>query len=88
MSLTNNPELQKSTMSVAEKLIAKGRSEGRVEGRSEGYWIGRIQSLEEFLNLPQTSQDVLGAMSIAELEARHQQLHGEYQRRFKKGATA
>jgi predicted transposase YdaD len=79
-------------MSVAEKLIAKGRSEGRVEdrseGRSEGYWIGRIQSLEEFLDLPQTSQGALGAMSIAELEARHRQLHGEYQRRFKKDATA
>ena len=90
-SLTSNPELQKSTMSVAEKLIAKGRSEGRsegrVEGRSEGYWIGRIQSLEEFLDLPQTLQDTLGAMSIAELEALHQQLHGEYQRRFKKGTT-
>ena len=80
MSLTSNPELQKSTMSVAEKLIAKGRS--------EGYWIGRIQSLEEFLDLPQTSQDTLGAMSIAELEARHRQLHGEYQRRFKKDTTA
>jgi predicted transposase/invertase (TIGR01784 family) len=95
-SLASNPELRNNAMSLAEKLLTKGRvegrvegrSEGRVEGRSEGYWIGRIQSLEEFLDLPQTSQDALGAMSIAELEACHRQLHGEYQRRFKKGTTA
>jgi predicted transposase/invertase (TIGR01784 family) len=106
-SLTSNPELQKTTMSVAEKLIAKGRieglekgrsqgiaegisrgrSEGRVEGRSEGrsqgYWMGRIQSLEEFLDLPQSKQEALCAMDLAELEALHQQLHREYKRRFK-----
>ena len=94
-SLTSNPELRKTTMSVAEKLIAKGRSEGlekgiekgiekgRSQGRTEGYWLGRIQSLEEFLDLPQSSQEVLNGMNLAELEALHQQLHGEYQRRFK-----
>jgi flagellar biosynthesis/type III secretory pathway protein FliH len=90
-SLTLNPELQKTTMSVAEKLLAKGRiegiaegvSRGRSRGRSQGYWMGRIQSLEEFLDLPQSSEETLGAMNLAELEARHQQLHREYQRRFK-----
>jgi flagellar biosynthesis/type III secretory pathway protein FliH len=102
-SLTSNPELQKTTMSVAEKLLAKGRVEGRVEGRiegiekgrsqgiaegvsrgrSQGYWMGRIQSLEEFLDLPQSSEETLSAMNLAELETRHQQLHREYQRRFK-----
>jgi flagellar biosynthesis/type III secretory pathway protein FliH len=106
-SLTSNPELQKTTMSVAEKLLAKGRVEGRVEGRiegiekgrsqgiaegvsrgrSQGYWMGRIQSLEEFLDLPQSSEETLSAMNLAELETRHQQLHREYQRRFKKGAA-
>jgi predicted transposase/invertase (TIGR01784 family) len=94
-NLTSNPELRKTTMSVAEKLLAKGRVEGiekgrvegiekgRSQGRTEGYWLGRIQSLEEFLDLPQSSQEVLNAMNLAELEARHQQLHREYQRRFK-----
>jgi hypothetical protein len=86
-SLTLNPELQKTTMSVAEKLLAKGRIEGIAEGvsrgRYQGYWMGRIQSLEEFLDLPQSSEETLGAMNLAELEARHQQLHREYQRRFK-----
>jgi flagellar biosynthesis/type III secretory pathway protein FliH len=102
-SLTSNPELQKTTMSVAEKLLAKGRVEGRIEGiekgrsqgiaegvsrgRSQGYWMGRIQSLEEFLDLPQSSEETLSAMNLAELETRHQQLHREYQRRFKKGAA-
>jgi flagellar biosynthesis/type III secretory pathway protein FliH len=78
-------------MSLAETLIAKGRVEGRVEGiekgiekgRSQGYWMGRIQTLEEFLDLPQSSQELLNTMDLAELEARHQQLHREYQRRFK-----
>ena len=82
-SLASNPELRNNAMSLAEKLIAKGRDEGRSEGRSEGYWLGRIQSLEEFLDEPQSSQEVLSAMNLAELEARHQQLHREYQRRFK-----
>ena len=82
-SLTSNPELQKTTMSVAEKLIAKGRIEGLEKGRSQGYWMGRIQSLEEFLDLPQSRQEALCAMDLAELEALHQQLHREYQRRFK-----
>jgi hypothetical protein len=34
-SLSSNPELERNTMSVAEKLIAQGR----VEGRVEGLWI-------------------------------------------------
>jgi flagellar biosynthesis/type III secretory pathway protein FliH len=106
-SLASNPELRKNAMSLAEKLIAKGRDEGlekglkkglergiekgrvegrvegRSEGRSQGYWMGRIQSLEEFLDLPQSSQETLSAMDLADLEALHQQLHREYQRRFK-----
>lgn len=45
--------------------------------------MGRIQSLEEFLSLPQSSEETLSAMNIAELEALHQQLHPEYQRPFK-----
>ena len=90
-SLASNPELRNNAMSLAEKLLAKGRDEGlekgiekgRSEGRSEGYWLGRIQSLEEFLDLPQSSQEMLSAMDRGELEARHQQLQSEYQRHFK-----
>ena len=98
-SLTSNPELRKTTMSVAEKLLAKGRIEGlekglekglkkgietgRSEGLEKGYWLGRIQSLEEFLKETKSPRETLELMTVAELEARHQQLQGEYQRRFK-----
>ena len=45
--------------------------------------MGRIQSMEEFLGQAQSSEEELGAMDITELEALHQQLHREYERRFK-----
>jgi len=79
--LSPNPELKKSAMSVAEKLIAEGLKKGRVEG----LWIGKIQTLEDFLGMAQSSSEVLDALSIAELEALHQGLHREYERRFKQG---
>jgi flagellar biosynthesis/type III secretory pathway protein FliH len=90
-SLASNPELRNNAMSLAEKLLTKGRVEGlekgikkgRSEGIEKGYWLGRIQSLEEFLEETKSSRAALESMSIAELEARHQQLHGEYQWRFK-----
>jgi flagellar biosynthesis/type III secretory pathway protein FliH len=34
-SLTSNPELRKTTMSVAEKLIAKGLEKGLKKGQSK-----------------------------------------------------
>jgi predicted transposase YdaD len=74
-SLSNNPELEKNTMSVAEKLIA--------QGREEGLWIGRIQLLEEFLELPPRSGESLAALSLEELKALQERLHGEYELRFK-----
>jgi hypothetical protein len=67
-------------MSVAEKL----KAEGRVEGRAEGLWIGKIQAFEEFLEKPQTSRASLEAMPLAELEALHLELHREYEARFKR----
>jgi len=90
-SLASNPELRNNAMSLAEKLLTKGRSEGlekglkkgRSEGIEKGYWLGRIQSLEEFLEETKSPRETLELMTVAELEARHQQLHGEYQRRFK-----
>ena len=79
-TLSSNPELEKNAMSVAEKL----KAEGRVEGRVEGLWIGKIQAFEEFLEMSPTSREVLEAMPLAELEALHQKLHREYEVRFKR----
>ena len=70
-------------MSVAEKLIAQGREAGREEGREEGLWIGRIQLLGEFLELPPRSGESLAALSLEELKALQERLHQEYELRFK-----
>ena len=83
-TLSSNPELEKNAMSVAEKLKAEGRVEGRVEGRLEGLWIGKIQTLEEFLDVPVSSDETLEALSLEELKAMHQRLHREYEGRFKR----
>jgi predicted transposase YdaD len=90
--LSPNPELKKNAMSVAEQLIAeglkKGRVEGlekgRVEGQQKGLWIGKIQTLEDFLEMVPSPSEVLDPLSVAELEAMHQGLHREYERRFKR----
>ena len=98
--LSPNPELRRNAMSVAEKLIAeglekglkkglekgleKGRLEGRVEGQQKGLWIGRIQTLEDFLEMVPSPGELLDPLSVAELEAMHQGLHREYERRFKR----
>ena len=106
--LSPNPELKKSAMSVAEKLIAeglekgmkkglqKGLEKGRMEGMQQGIekglekgiekglWIGKIQTLEDFLGLAPSPGEVLDPLSVVELEAMHQGLHAEYERRFKR----
>ena len=79
-------------MSVAEKLIAQGRAEGfaigraqaREEGREEGLWIGRIQQLEELLDLPVSSVDSLAALSFEERKAMYERLHSGHELRFKR----
>ena len=78
-SISTNPELEKNAMSVAEKL----KAEGRVEGSVEGLWIGKIQTLEEFLALEVSCDETLGALNLGELEALHQRLHSAYEARFK-----
>ena len=83
-SLSSNPELERNTMSVAEKLIAQGRVEGRAEGQQKGLWIGKIQAFEEFLDCPVSPSAALEAMSLEELAARHRDLHREYETRFKR----
>lgn len=82
-SLSANPELEKNAMSVAEKLKAEGRVEGLVEGRVEGRWIGKIQAIEEFLELPVTSDESLESLDIEQLKAMHERLHAQYEARFK-----
>ena len=86
-TLSSNPELEKNTMSVAEKLKAEGRVEGRLEGISQGIsqglWVGRIQSLQEFLGLPIDLCGELERLALEELEIRHADLHREYEQRFK-----
>ena len=87
-TLSSNPELEKNVMSVAEKLKAEGRVEGqvegRVEGRVEGLWIGKIQILEEFLDLPVSSGESLEVLRLEELKAMQERLHQEYELRFKR----
>ena len=85
--LSPNPELKKSAMSVAEKLIAegieKGMKKGLEKGQAKGQWIGKIQTLEDFLGMNPSPSEVLDPLSVAELAAMHQGLHREYERRFK-----
>jgi predicted transposase YdaD len=85
--LSPNPELKNNDMSVAEKLIAEGLNMGRIEGMEKGLekglWIGKIQTLEDFLGMIPSSSEVLDPLSVAELAAMHQGLHREYERRFK-----
>jgi hypothetical protein len=87
-NLSSNLELEKNTMSVAEKLIAQGRAEGFAIGLAEGreavLSIGRIQQLEEFLDLPGSSGEALAALSLEELKAMQERLHREYELRFER----
>ena len=79
-SLSTNPELEKNAMSVAEKLKAEGRVEGRIKGLS----IGKIQLLEEFLDLPVSLGESLEVWNLDELKAMQEQLHRDYELRFKR----
>jgi len=82
--LSTNPELEQSTMSVAEKLKAEGRMEGRMEGQEKGLWIGKIQTLQEFLDMQVGSRESLEIMPLGELEALQQELLRDYETRFKR----
>ncbi len=61
-------------MSVAEKL--------KTEGRVEGLKIGKIQILEEFLDLPMSSGDALKIFSLSKLKTVQAQFHLDYELRF------
>lgn len=60
-------------MSVAEKLKAEGRQEGRIEGL-----VGQIQLLEEVLGLALSPREKLESLDLGELETRFQELHRDY----------
>ena len=79
-TLQTNPALRSNLMSVAEKL----KAEGRVEGQKRGLLIGKIQTLQEFLDLPVRPSNELAAMTEEELEATHQVLHRDYEIKFKR----
>lgn len=87
-TLSTNPELEKSAMSVAEKLKAQGPSQGLSQGLSEGraigLWIGKIQAYEEFLGKNPSPRETLDHLSIPQLEALHHNLREEYESRFKR----
>lgn len=79
-TLSTSNELQTEAMSLAQKL----RLEGRAEGRAEGMWSGKIQMLERFLGISESSPEALAAMDTVALEARYNELEQQYNLRFKK----
>jgi predicted transposase/invertase (TIGR01784 family) len=83
-TLSANPELEKNTMSVAEKLKSEGRDEGLSQGRSEGRQIGKIQLLQSLLDLPVSSDETLAALPTEELDSMQQRLLAKYDQRFKR----
>jgi predicted transposase/invertase (TIGR01784 family) len=88
--LTNLPyaKVMKTFKSTADELMEMGREEGREEGLREGmskgltqgYLIGKIQSLEEKVGLPETAYQTLEQMDESQLRA----LLSELQRKASK----
>jgi hypothetical protein len=78
--LQSEPQLQHTTMSIAEKL----RAEGRVEGRQEGRLIGKVQMLEELLGEAVTPEESLRALRLAGLEERYRDCQARYDAWFKR----
>jgi predicted transposase/invertase (TIGR01784 family) len=76
LNLSRDSELKKDIMSIADQLKA--------EGRREGDLMGRIRSFEEFLGQAISPRETLTTLSTDELEKRYEQLHLEYEIRFKK----
>ena len=72
-------------MSLAEKLIAQARNEGRQEEERPGVWKGKILLLEHMIGGAGSSAAEVDACRAAELEARFKVLEARYQARFKQG---
>ncbi len=85
-SLSENPELKNRTMSVAEKLIAKGVTKGIAKGKAQ--WVpraaqfGRIQNFQELLGMPQSSFAELEDLPEGEVEALHRALQQDFRLHF------
>ncbi|MEI6676680.1 MAG: Rpn family recombination-promoting nuclease/putative transposase [Verrucomicrobiota bacterium] len=73
------PETKNAAMSIAEQL----RAEGRAEGRSLGLWVGKIQMLQDLMGLKVTPHDDLAKLGNAKLEEVFNELHRQYNVRFK-----
>lgn len=73
------PDTKNAAMSIAEQL----RAEGRAEGRSLGLWVGKIQVLQDLMGLKVTPHDDLAKLGNAKLEEVFNELHRQYNVRFK-----
>lgn len=76
ISRITQPEIQSSTMTIAQQL--------RQEGRQEGLWVGKILALEELMGLAPTDAQALASLAIPELERRYELLRREYDTRFRR----
>jgi hypothetical protein len=93
--LKQQPQLQSKAMTLGARLIQQGREEGREEGErlgevkgrmvgeSHGKWMGRLQLLQEMMELPVTSDEELQALNTEEVRQRYETLNTDYQRKYK-----
>ncbi len=82
-TLQRNPELKERTMSIAQKLIAKGKAEGKAEGEILGTWKGKLRLLQELMGLPVARDAELAGLSAADLESHFALLDQRYKQEFK-----
>jgi predicted transposase/invertase (TIGR01784 family) len=84
-------EAMQEAKTLGAKLIQQGREEGarlgevkgRVMGESHGKWMGRLQLLQEMMELPVTADEELQALGTEEVKERYEALNAKYQRKYK-----
>jgi len=69
-TLEGSKELKQQAMTIAEKLMAEGRAEGEARGA--------LRVLQKLMGMPPSSEDELAAISVAEIQARFENLEREY----------
>lgn len=79
--LLPNPHLQKTAMSLAQKLRQEGMALGEKLGRERGLWLGKVQVLQEMLGI--ATAPVTEDATIEQLQERFRMLQSEYDRKFK-----
>ena len=90
-TLNSNPELQSTTMSLAQRLInqgldkgmERGLEKGLERGRDLGVWIGKIQFLQEMMGVLVDDPQALSLRSLDELKQQFDVLQAAYNERFK-----